>query len=410
MSAVALDLRTLSLVLMMVAVVLSFFMLFVWRTQKTYPGFGVMAAANLAAAIGFLLVGLRGLTPDFVSIILGNLFISGSCVLGFEGVRRFLNRPPQLFFSVGLVGLMMPPLAYFTYVQDNVAARIVTVSIVAAVMGVRFAFEFMKGVSDESKFTYRLAAVNYIVFSLLMVARAVLTPLYSNLDDLLAPDWIQSASFTAFILFVVIWTFIYIALNGERTQQELKATQAELEMLATTDFLTGAANNRRFYEVAENEIHRARRYRHPLTVLMFDLDYFKRVNDTYGHAAGDAVLKRVAQICRETLRNIDVLGRLGGEEFAVLLPYTNSAGGRTVAEFLRSAIEDAEIECSGATIQVTASFGMSELTGTDDRIETVLERADQLLYEAKRAGRNRCVVNFSNTIPTETAVFLENRI
>lgn len=390
MSFVNLDLRTLFYVLMLIAAVLSFFMIFIWRAHKTYPGFGTLAIANLVAALGFLLIGMRGALPDLLSIIVGNLFASGSLIISFEGVRRFFGRAPQPLFSFGLIISMLPPLVYYTYAAPNVVARIIIVSAVGAIIGFRIAFEFLRNAAGESQFTSRFAAASYFVFALLMSARAVLTPLFAaNSNDFLAPDWTQAASFTTLIVFVIIWAILYILLNSERLQQELKATQTELETLAATDFLTGTTNNRRFYESGENEIQRARRFRHPLSLLMFDLDFFKRINDTYGHAGGDKVLKEVAAVCRRTLRNIDVLGRLGGEEFAVLLPYTDGAGARTIAEYLRVAIEETEIEFANEIIRVTASFGISEIIGTDECLQPILERADVLLYEAKRRGRNQ---------------------
>lgn len=390
MSSVNLDLRTLFFVLMLVAAVLSCFMIFIWRAHKTYPGFGTLAIANLVAALGFFLIGMRGAMPDALSIIVGNLLASGSLIITFEGIRRFFGRSPCLLFSVGLVVSMLPPLVYYTYAEPNVVARIVVVSAVGAVIGFRNTFEFLQSEASEPRFTRRFAAASYFIFALLMTARAALTPFFAaRSDNFLAPDWTQAASFTTLIVFVIVWAILYILLNSERLQQELKATQTELETLAATDFLTGTTNNRRFYEAGEYEIQRARRFRHPLSLLMFDLDFFKRVNDTYGHAGGDKVLKKIAAVCRRTLRNIDILGRLGGEEFAVLLPYTDGDGARAIAEYLRAAIEEAEIEFAGQIINVTASFGVSEATGADDCLQTVLERADALLYEAKRRGRNQ---------------------
>ena len=161
--------------------------------------------------------------------------------------------------------------------------------------------------------------------------------------------------------------------------------------MAATDFLTSTKNSRSFYEVGENEIKRARRFRSSLSLIMFDIDFFKNINDDFGHSAGDQVLVEIADTCRRILRETDILGRLGGEEFGVLLPHTNIEGAATVAEFLRAAVEELNINFSSETIKITASFGVTELKGTDQEIRIMLDRADVSLYKAKNKGRNLVV-------------------
>lgn len=168
-----------------------------------------------------------------------------------------------------------------------------------------------------------------------------------------------------------------------------KTMEEELRRLATTDPLTGCNNRRHFLEISATELERARRYFHPLSVMMIDIDFFKKVNDTYGHAAGDDVIRAMVRICQSMLRKEDALGRLGGEEFALLLPETGLDGAQTLAERLRNAIETTAVESGEATVKFTASIGVAELRPSDHSIEAVLSRADDGLYEAKRSGRNR---------------------
>ncbi len=165
-----------------------------------------------------------------------------------------------------------------------------------------------------------------------------------------------------------------------------------LNWLATTDALTGIANRRRFMEQAEMESERALRYQKPLSALMMDIDLFKTINDTYGHAAGDKVLMDVAQEIKKILRVVDLMGRYGGEEFVALLPETLLEDAHSVAERLREAICQQAFSSGGEQITVTISIGVSALRGGDDALPHLLNRADQALYMAKQAGRNRVSV------------------
>ncbi|MEN2787477.1 diguanylate cyclase [Sphingomonas qilianensis] len=165
--------------------------------------------------------------------------------------------------------------------------------------------------------------------------------------------------------------------------------ELELRLIAQLDHLTGALTRRGFSEQAERELARAGRYDRPGALVMLDVDHFKRVNDTYGHSIGDQVLQQIAGITEGALRPSDVFGRLGGEEFALLLPETSGAEAMMVAERLREAIAGHAIRLpDGGTLHVTASFGVAESPGIAT-LAAWLERADAMLYAAKSGGRNR---------------------
>lgn len=175
----------------------------------------------------------------------------------------------------------------------------------------------------------------------------------------------------------------------ERDVTEDVEREEELVSLATTDDLTGARNRRHFMERAELEVHRLRRHGVPFSVALLDLDRFKQVNDTYGHQAGDEVLKEAVQRWQKGRRPFDTLGRLGGEEFAILLPGADGDAAMTVAERLRAAISDQPIKTIVGDLNVTVSIGVAEAEEDDASIEGTLGRADVALYESKRAGRDR---------------------
>jgi diguanylate cyclase (GGDEF)-like protein/PAS domain S-box-containing protein len=166
-----------------------------------------------------------------------------------------------------------------------------------------------------------------------------------------------------------------------------------LEELARTDGLTGLLNRRYFFTMAGREISCSIRYGCTITVLMIDLDHFKLVNDRFGHLAGDLVLQTVAEICRRSLRSVDLVGRYGGEEIVVLLPETPLPMAIKVAERLRVDLEETEIQTENGPIRITASLGVAQFSPDCGTLEELLERADRALYSAKRAGRN-CVCAF----------------
>jgi len=183
-----------------------------------------------------------------------------------------------------------------------------------------------------------------------------------------------------------------------RNTLERQRARRELLRLATTDELTGLLNRRRFFELGEAERSRVARYGQPCGLLMLDIDHFKTVNDQHGHAAGDAVLRVFAETIVNLLRRSDTLGRLGGEEFAVLLPQTKRDGSLDLAQRLNVAVAGIRITmATGKEISVTTSIGATQLSAADRDFEAALQRADAALYVAKAQGRNRVSVSEPNS-------------
>ncbi len=164
------------------------------------------------------------------------------------------------------------------------------------------------------------------------------------------------------------------------------ARTLELEMIANLDPLTHIYNRRKFTEKLDHELGRAKRYKHPLTLIMCDLDHFKEINDQYGHAQGDVVLQYFAQCLKNNLRTIDIYARWGGEEFIVLLPHIPPKEAKLVAEKLCLAVSKMVFNID---IKITASFGVSCLQDTDEDSTLLIKRADDALYQAKHDGRNQ---------------------
>ncbi len=171
----------------------------------------------------------------------------------------------------------------------------------------------------------------------------------------------------------------------------LQSATRQLELLASTDPLTGAYNRRHFMETGNSELLRSKRYNHAFSVLMLDIDHFKSVNDKYGHNIGDEALIQTVRVIEETLRGEDTLGRLGGEEFAVLLPETDVSQAGLLADRIRVAIDKIVIETDTYALTFTMSIGATELREDDKHLDDLLKRADEALYQAKDRGRNRVI-------------------
>jgi diguanylate cyclase (GGDEF)-like protein len=183
----------------------------------------------------------------------------------------------------------------------------------------------------------------------------------------------------------VIWLTINIT--------ERKNMEEQLNKLSEKDALTGAFNRRHFIQVFDQEFSIAKRYKNKLSVLLIDIDNFKEINDTFGHNAGDAVLKRFVIFCEDILRNSDLFARYGGEEFIVMLPNTPSLGAAIIAERIRTNIEEIFVTYEKQTIQFTISIGISLVLDNDTNSTAVLSRAETALYQAKKKGRNRIEIS-----------------
>lgn len=203
------------------------------------------------------------------------------------------------------------------------------------------------------------------------------------------------AGLLAFVLVVLAALSLagsYIRLSNRQRLAHEQFISQKMEELAHTDELTGIANRRHFTLLAEREVDRAERTGQPLALLMLDIDHFKDINDRHGHALGDQALKVFCRACEQVLRKTDVFGRVGGEEFAILMPGTDLATALAVAERLREAVARAEVRSAdGQGVRFTVSIGASEVNGGGRHLDELLSQADAALYQAKQGGRNRVV-------------------
>ncbi len=185
---------------------------------------------------------------------------------------------------------------------------------------------------------------------------------------------------------VFVYTSDITALK--KTESELKEALRYMQQLAATDSLTGLSNRRHFLDLAQAEFARSKRYEHELSILALDIDHFKNVNDTYGHQAGDKVLEAISECCSDLLRTGDIFGRLGGEEFSILLPNANRESAQFTAQRVLDAVAALEVNYEEQVIHFTTSIGIAQVHSSTD-LQELMKHSDEALYQAKHNGRNR---------------------
>jgi len=226
---------------------------------------------------------------------------------------------------------------------------------------------------------YRLGDVRGGV-SIIIPAANLLAQMRTNRNQIII-DAVITIGILLAILYLFAWKLVV----------RLDDVQKRLKHLAVTDELTGLKNRRYIMKQLDREYQRAERTGTPLSLVLIDIDHFKKVNDTFGHAFGDVVLKSVARDMRESLRTYDLLGRIGGEEFLIASPGSTLDDAAVLAERIRNRIRETTISNESHSVSVTVSIGVASMNGQDSKADSVLARADDALYRAKQEGRDRVI-------------------
>ena len=356
---------------------LGVFLLMLWAQERSVRAFGWWGAAYLMGASAVTFWGTKD-ALSFVSPAMPNALLFIACGMIWNGARMFHGRPilPGALF-IGAV-------AWFAAMQrtdfsQSEYARVVLSSVIIAVYAFLTAFELRRERRRALARKWLGVAVPLLHSSVFLapVALLVLAPAGASVERLSALFAFET------VIYVVGIAFIVVIMAKERVALIHKTA-------AMTDMLTGLFNRRAFLESADRMIAQRGRKSLPISVLLFDLDHFKSINDRFGHAVGDDALKVFARTVTKSLRATDVIGRLGGEEFAAILPAT-AAEAEMVANRVRKAFEAAGIEISSHQIGATVSIGVACAVPPVE-IDALLARADKALYCAKGNGRNRAVL------------------
>lgn len=384
---ITLDIRTLFITNVLISLYMSLVLFLYSRSQKTYPGFGFWLAGNVLALVLYFLYAMRGLIPDLLSIAVANFIGILSSILRLEGMKKFFNVPGIAKRNFLLPFLVFAANLYYLYVDNNILARDIIFTIVTCALVLRMAWLLVTRSEEDTRRLALFFAALLFIFIIGFAVRSLSWVIWADTRGPLLNTNINTLSILFLLFFDISWAIMLILLNGQRMNSEILKLTEQLEKLASIDPLTGVFNRRKFLELGEVELIRAKRYGRRLSLLMFDLNNFKDVNDTYGHAAGDEVLKKVVEVCKNNLRQEDLLGRFGGDEFVILFPETNLNESVEIARRLNSDVLGITYEWNW-NIHVSLSYGVAQATAQDSSLDALIQRADVLLYDMKSEKRN----------------------
>ena len=339
--------------------------------------------ATALQPIAWFLLGLRDYVPDLYSVVLGNALICFAYAEYVRALRLFTRGRPGSPLPYLVAASTIVPVIVGTWIWPSIAERTVATSLAIMVLFALAVSALVRRTPRPLPRSHAITAAAFLLGALLLGVRAAyegLTP--TPLTSVTAVTPMQSLIFGYSALAPVLTTFGFVLMCNDRTQ-------ADLERLAATDPLTGVWNRRMLEQLVTSQLADARRHLRPVSALLIDADHFKLINDGFGHDVGDVALKALAADVRRHLRPGDLIGRLGGEEFLVVLAGAGSAEAVVVAERLRESVASLAIDVQGVGLSLSISIGVATLADTSHDFGALVRRADAAMYEAKRAGRNR---------------------
>lgn len=346
------------------------------RMYRHLPGTGSFALGFFCGFLGFVLTVLRSSVPNFISIVVLHFFMLAAFALFYRGILLFFRSPRTTRFLWTSIAVAILLLTYFGTVDNRIAPRIVIISLVLFLARGLIAVELFRHAGQRS--SLNIFATLMAIYALLGACRVIATFLHGPPYDLMETSRFQTAPLIVNLVFIcIIGLFFLLMLSSEIV--------AIVEAQSLHDHVSGALNRRGIDQRLALELARAERDGDRLAIALIDIDHFKQINDTAGHAAGDAALKQVAQVISARLRSYDFFGRYGGDEFLLVLPQTSSDDALRIAERMEQAIRGLTV--SRLALPITLSIGLTFATPGETAV-SILARADMALYDAKRAGRN----------------------
>jgi len=380
-----LDIRTIAFTSLLLHVLLAVTAFLYARVHISYRDFIKLGSAYSLLACGYVFIGFRNFIIDFFSIIIANLFIAYGFSIVILALLSALNYHSNAFkrftdVSIVLLGVLF---LYFTYIDADINARIIFISIL---LGVQSLYAGIKILSYEGEvnrvFIALLSAILWLC-SVIFAVRVYITINTSSISNYMDAGTIHAVALLSLLVVSVASCFVLSWLASHRLAKNL-------EVQATIDALTKVYNRGAIEKLAEKDINRAKREDSHLSIILMDIDFFKQVNDKYGHQTGDVVLQEFSRRLTEHLRPYDNVGRYGGEEFILLLPQTDKKTALVIAEKLRDVIYQPVFNLeTQLSIAITASFGVASQKGKAVSWLDLVEQADQAMYHAKNSGRNQ---------------------
>jgi diguanylate cyclase (GGDEF)-like protein len=370
------DNRTLFACQILLTMVYSIAFLGMRRMYRHLPGTGSFALGFFSGFLGCVLIVVRGAAANFVTNVIEHFLIFSAFVLFYRGILLFFRSPRTTHFLWITCAIALLLLTYFSMVEDRVAARILIVSLVLLFSRGLIAVELFRQAGQRSILSVFAALM--AAYALFGVVRSTLTFLHGPPYDFMQTSRFQTPSLVVNLLFIcIIGLFFLLMLSSELV--------AIVEAQSLYDHVSGALNRRGIDQRLALELVRAERNGYELAVALIDIDHFKHINDTAGHAAGDAALKQVVEVISSRLRSYDFFGRYGGDEFLLVFSQTSREDALRIAERIEHAVSGLTV--SRFALPVTLSIGLTFATRCETAV-SMLARADMALYNAKRAGRN----------------------
>ena len=345
--------------------------------------------ANLAMVISIALLTPRGIIPDFLSIVVAHGLIGVAGAYYYGGCALFLNRPPYWRWTFGAALLQTLAIAWWRYVSDDIPMRVAASTGFSAVICVATAVLLLRHrPAGRRPYNFWFAASLALIFAACQTIRGA----YFFVSPQLPANNLLMFNSVASVALLAVGAVILPTLTMACIMLVHDEMMANLEESGHHDYMTGALTRRRLEALAREHVSRAAQAGNPLALLIIDLDHFKLINDSLGHAAGDEVLREFVRMARHLLREGDLLGRLGGEEFGILLPRTDLSEALKIAERLRERSEMHEVTGSFGQCRYSISIGVAAAR-EGDTFDRLSVHADRALYAAKHSGRNRVVVD-----------------
>jgi diguanylate cyclase (GGDEF)-like protein len=383
----ALDITTIVVMAAIGALLMMGLLLAARSADNPIPGLYAWVCAYALLTAGFFLNALQGVLPPWLGLITGGTLIIGGMGLWLIGVQRFLVVP--LRFEPYVAGACVLTVAVgvaLTYVWPQHSLRFPLLGLTVAAIQLTGAWLLLRRAPVELRFPARVTAGAAACVAVLALVRSAATPL-------LEPQAEIPGSQTTLVVLFLASAVAQLVIGGGCFLLAMMRRTLEITALATLDPLTGALNRRGMEDFSRRLVHDMRRHGTHFTVVLIDIDHFKKVNDTHGHPAGDEVLKRLVAVCLRGLRADSCVARYGGEEFCLLLPACLAHNAHAVAERIRVAFAAESYEAAGQRFACTISMGIADSTADTSGLTGLIKLADVALYRAKKAGRNRIEID-----------------
>ncbi len=382
----SLDVRSIIFTTAIVTLTIALGMSAVARLHPEIKGAKYWAIGCALQSIGWLLFDLRGYAPDFLAVFGGSFLPIVSLAYFYAAFEDFNGERLRRGLLTLILGVTTVAFTFFWFALPSVPGRMAVDSLGASALVSLCILALLRSRQPRGNQSHRLTAMLLAAGLAILLGRSALTLLHSEIMT----DCLQRGIFNRFLYagitgLCVLVTFGYLAMCHDRFRDEAMH-------LATTDSLTGVLNRRAMETVLSEEAQRSLRTGLPLSLLLLDLDHFKEINDTFGHAIGDRALQSAVTTIERQLRSFDRVGRWGGEEFLVALPGTKLSDAVAIAERLRGDIFSTRVRgerAEGKFVSLSVSVGVAGYFPGDLDYDCALRRADEALYTAKRAGRNR---------------------